>query len=140
MWKSYFKWWKSWNSGDGRYGKWYPLWRSRVPNTVKDNHKYAVTMCDPIIIIPTLVGIIFKRICSIGSEYNAESAIGAFHSWCCLWRYLNTYLLCRNLKRNKYKLFVKVLKMLWLPMNIIKCYFFPKNHNYQIRYYPEKCW
>lgn len=43
----YFKWWKSWASGEGKNGKWKPECAFKVDKVAMTNQSHAVAVCDP---------------------------------------------------------------------------------------------
>lgn len=64
LFKSYFKWWKSWASGDGKNGKWYPEWAFKVDNNAIVNQSQAVAMCALQINTPKNGGKMLLKMCS----------------------------------------------------------------------------
>lgn len=63
---TYFKWWKSWASGLGKNGRWYPECAFKVDKIAKVNQSQAVAICDPIKNTPKNGGSRLEKICSIG--------------------------------------------------------------------------
>ena len=44
---SHLRWWKSWNSGDGRKGRWYPQWEMVVLIRATQYHRQVVVRWEP---------------------------------------------------------------------------------------------
>lgn len=44
---TYLRWWKSWNSGEGRRGRWYPQWEMVVLTRARQYHKVVVVTWEP---------------------------------------------------------------------------------------------
>ena len=63
---TYFWWWKSWASGEGKKGKWYPQWDTSVVATANENHNQPVATWDPMISGPITTGNILATRCSTG--------------------------------------------------------------------------
>lgn len=44
---THLRWWKSWNSGEGRRGRWYPQWEMVVLTRARQYHKVVVVTWEP---------------------------------------------------------------------------------------------
>lgn len=86
--ETYLRWWKSWNSGEGSKGRWYPQCDTVVISRAMVNHRVVVTRCDPRRIGPIMAG---SMLDSCGSQ-----GIGHFTKnttpYCC-----EPYLTCTEL-------------------------------------------
>ena len=58
---SYLRWWKSWNSGEGSRGRWYPLWEMLVLRKASEYHRVVVEMWEPKSMEPTTAGIMLEN-------------------------------------------------------------------------------
>lgn len=45
--KTDLRWWKSWNSGEGRKGRWYPQWETVVLTSARQYHMHVLDTCEP---------------------------------------------------------------------------------------------
>lgn len=82
---TYLRWWKSWASGDGINGKWYPLCVLIVVISARENHIQDVAIWEPMIRGPKIIGPRLDIRCSKGWAYIATMPMGAVHSWWILW-------------------------------------------------------
>lgn len=57
---AHLKWWKSWNSGEGRKGRWYPQWEMVVLTRAREYQKVVVARWDPMIAGPTITGMVLE--------------------------------------------------------------------------------
>ena len=62
---THFKWWKSWASGLGKNGKWYPLCAFNVLNIAIVNHSHDVARCDLQMKTPRNGGRMLLKMCSV---------------------------------------------------------------------------
>lgn len=63
---THLRWWKSWASGEGISGKWYPQWATVVEMRATPNHIQEVAKWEPISTGPRVGGRMLLRMCSTG--------------------------------------------------------------------------
>ncbi len=113
MYGTHLKWWKSWNSDEGRSGKWNPLCDMMVTVSDTANHSHMVDTCEPQSKGPRPIGTKLLMICSNGCAYRAMIPIEACHSWCFLWIRLYRGGQWTNLKTNMNILVSHFCRTMW---------------------------
>lgn len=57
---AHLRWWKSWNSGEGSNGRWYPQWEMVVLNRARQYHRLVVVRWEPRITGPISTGSVLE--------------------------------------------------------------------------------
>jgi hypothetical protein len=81
---TYFMWWKSWNSGEHKKGKWYPECVMADSIIADKLYIHAVAMWSLNTINPAPNGRLLRKNCSTGCTYRLAIAIVEIYSWCTL--------------------------------------------------------
>lgn len=58
--KTHLRWWKSWNSGEGRKGRWYPQWEMLVLIRATQYQRVVVAKWEPMITGPITTGSVLE--------------------------------------------------------------------------------
>lgn len=64
------RWWKSWNSGEGRKGRWYPQWDMLVLTRARQYHMVVVDRWEPRITGPATTGSMFESYRTEGRKHR----------------------------------------------------------------------
>lgn len=57
---THLRWWKSWNSGEGRKGRWYPQWEMLVLIRARQYQRVVLDRWEPMITGPTITGSVLE--------------------------------------------------------------------------------